>query len=171
MTLDFNRFDFPSIFGVMKSTASMTSLQLRPIRALIQEMAIAKYSGGQLRYIGGIGHDFMCVHDGLLYESKGVNGLFLKTKNYTKEIVLKNFQTENQGLPHKTFDYMLLWDTSSYTLGVCDWEACMKNARNRSAQVTFRADYSDIDFIIENGKVQDKGDFGVRLNKLIYESI
>ena len=47
----------------------------------------------------------------------------------------------------------------------------MKNARNRSAQVTFRADYSDIDFIIENGKVQDKGDFGVRLNKLIYESI
>ena len=45
-------FDFPSIFGVVKSTENLKRNQTRPLRAEIQEISIAKYSGGQLKYIG-----------------------------------------------------------------------------------------------------------------------
>jgi len=128
--IDFNLFDFPSIFGVIKSTEGLKRNQTRPLRAEIQEIAIAKYSGGQLKYVGDTenGKDFIGILDKINYESKGMDGLFQKTVPYTKEITLKNFQGKNLGLPEKTFDHMLLWDTKKYTVGICSWDACIKNA-------------------------------------------
>lgn len=78
--IDFNLFDFPSIFGVIKSTEGLKRNQTRPLRAEIQEIAIAKYSGGQLKYVGDTenGKDFIGILDKLNYESKGMDGLFQK---------------------------------------------------------------------------------------------
>ena len=103
-----NLFDFPSIFGVVKSTDGLKRQQTRPLRAEVQEIAIAKYSGGQLKYVGDKenGRDFCGLIDNLYYESKGMDGLFQKTVPYTKEITLKNFQGKNLGLPKKTFDFI-----------------------------------------------------------------
>ena len=144
-----NLFDFPSIFGVVKSTDGLKRQQTRPLRAEVQEIAIAKYSGGQLKYVGDTenGRDFYGIVDGLYYESKGMDGLFQKTVSYTKEITLKNFQGKNLGLPKKTFDYMLLWDTINYTVGICSWDACMKNIVVKDAIVSFRVHYDDIEFL------------------------
>ena len=50
--IDFNKFDFKSIFGVVKSTDGLKRQQTRPLRAEVQEIAIAEYSGGQLEYVG-----------------------------------------------------------------------------------------------------------------------
>ena len=99
--INFNQFDFPSIFGVVKSTDGLKRQQTRPLRAEVQEIAIAKYSGGQLKYVGDTenGRDFLGIHDGLYYESKGMDGLFLKTKPYTREVTLMNFKGRNKGLP------------------------------------------------------------------------
>ena len=81
-----NLFDFPSIFGVVKSTDGLKRNQTRPLRAEVQEIAIAKYSGNQLKYVGDTenGRDFYGIHDGLYYESKGMDGMFCKTKPITK---------------------------------------------------------------------------------------
>ena len=170
--IDFKRFDLPNIFGVVKSTEGLKSRQRRSLRAEIQEIAMAKYSDGQLEYVGDTakGQDFKGV-DGLSYESKGMDGMFCKTKPTTKEITLKNFQSKNLGLPDKTFDYMLLWDTKSYTAGVCSWDACMKNTTVKDAIISFRVDFDDITFFARNVTPIDKDDFSLKLNNLIMENI
>jgi hypothetical protein len=166
-------FDFASIFGVVKSTDGLKRNQTRPLRAEVQEIAIAKYSAGQLKYIGDKenGKDFYGLIDNLYYESKGMDGLFLKTKPYTREITLKNFQGNNLGLPEKTFDYMLLWDTKNYAVGICSWDACMKHTVVKDATVSFRVDYSDITFLAKNVIPTEKEDFSVRLYELIEELV
>jgi hypothetical protein len=172
-TLNFELFDFPSIFGVVKSTEGLKRHQTRPLRSEVQEIAISKYSGGQLVYIGDerSGQDFFGLYSGFYYESKSIDGLFLKRAPYTKEITLKNFQGKNLGLPQKTFDYMLLWDTKSYSMGICSWEACMKNVEVKDAVISCRIHYNDIDFIVQNVIPKDKGDISSKLYQLIMEML
>ena len=166
-------FNFAEIFGVIESTNGLKRNQTRPLRAEVQEIAIAKYSGGQLKYIGNQenGRDFFGLIDKLYYESKGMDGLFQKRVPYTKEITLKNFQGNNLGLPEKTFDYMLLWDTKNYTVGICSWDACMKHTVIKDATVAFRVDYSDVTFLAKNVIPVQKEDFAKKLYQLINESV
>ena len=171
--IDFNKFDLPSIFGVVKMTDGLKRKQMTFIRSEIQEKAIAKHSGGQLNYIGDAenGRDFYGITDGLYYESKALNGMFLKTKPYTKEIVLQNFRGNNKGLSDKTFDYMLLWDTKTYTAGVCSWDSCIKNPILKDDSVRIRIHYNDITFFARNITPIDKEDFSQKLDNLIMENI
>ena len=166
-------FDFSSIFGAVKSTDGLKRQQTRPLRAEVQEIAIAKYSGGQLKYVGDKenGRDFYGLIDKLYYESKGMDGLFQKRVPYTREITLKNFQGNNLGLPEKTFHYMLLWDTKNYTVGICSWDACMKHTTIKDATVAFRVDYVDIQFLAKNVIPVQKEDFAKKLYELIEESV
>ena len=171
--INFSSFDFPSIFGVIKSTDGLKRQQTRPLRAEVQEIAIAKYSGGQLKYIGDKenGRDFYGIVDGLYYESKGMDGLFQKTVPYTKEITLKNFQGKNLGLPKKTFDYMFLWDTKNYSVGICDWNSCIKTIEVKDAIVSFRVHYNDIEFLAKNVIPVEKENFATKLYNLIEEIV
>ena len=171
--INFELFDFSSIFGVIKSTEGLKRNQTRPLRAEVQEIAIAKYSRGQLKYVGDTenGKDFIGIFDKLNYESKGMDGLFQKTVPYTKEITLKNFQGKNLGLPEKTFDYMLLWDTKNYSVGICSWDACIKNAILKDANVGFRVDCSDITFLAKNVITAEKQDFSIKLYELIEQLV
>lgn len=166
-------FNFAEIFGVIESTNGLKRNQTRPLRTEVQEIAIAKYSGGQLQYVGDTenGRDFYGLIDKLYYESKGMDGLFQKRVPYTREITLKNFQGNNLGLPEKTFDYMLLWDTKNYTVGICSWDACMKHTVVKDATVVFRVDNSDITFLAKNVIPTQKEDFAKKLYELIEESV
>tara|TARA_B100000900_G_scaffold301690_1_gene260282 strand:+ start:959 stop:1477 length:519 start_codon:yes stop_codon:yes gene_type:complete len=168
-----NLFDFPSIFGVVKSTDGLKRNQTRPLRAEVQEISIAKYSGGQLKYVGDTenGRDFFGLVDDLYYESKGMDGLFCKTIPWTGWITLKNFQGNNLGLPEKTFDYMLLWDTKTYTVGICTWDACMKKTDIKDAGVRFRVHFDDITFLAKNVIPVEKEDFAIRLYNMIEEMV
>lgn len=168
-----NLFDFPSIFGVVKSTDGLKRNQTRPLRAEVQEISIAKYSSGQLKYVGDTenGRDFFGLIDHLYYESKGMDGLFCKTIPWTKWVTLKNFQGKNLGLPEKTFDYMLLWDTKTYTVGMCTWDACMKKTIIKDATVSFRVHFDDITFLAKNVIPVEKEDFATRLYNLIEEMV
>ena len=166
-------FNFSEIFGVIESTNGLKRNQTRHLRTEVQEIAIAKYSGGQLQYVGDTenGRDFYGLIDKLYYESKGMDGLFQKRVPYTREITLKNFQGNNLGLPKKTFDYMLLWDTKNYTVGICSWDACMKHTVVKDATVVFRVDNSDITFLAKNVIPTQKEDFAKKLYELIEESV
>ena len=171
--IDSEIFDFASIFGVVESTDGLKRNQTRPLRTEVQEIAIAKYSGGQLQYVGDKenGRDFYGLVDNLYYESKGKDGLFCKTIPWTKEITLKNFQGKNLGLPEKTFDYMLLWDTKTYTVGICSWDACMKNVNIRDATITFKVHFNDITFLAKNVTPVEKEDFATKLYNLIETTV
>ena len=171
--IDPKLFNFSEIFGVVESTSRLKRQQTRPLRTEVQEIAIAKYSGGQLKYVGDKenGRDFYGVVDGIYYESKGMDGLFQKTVPYTKEITLKNFQGKKLGLPEKTFNYMLLWDTKNYTVGICSWDACMKNINIKDAVVSFRVHYSDIEFLAKNVVASKKEDFATKLYNLIEATV
>ena len=168
-----NLFDFPSIFGVVKSTDGLKRNQTRPLRTEVQEIAIAKYSGGQLKYVGDTedGRDFYGLMDTLYYESKGKDGLFCKRIPWTKEIVLKNFQGNCLGVPEKTFDYMILWDTASYTVGICSWDACMKHLTIKDATITFKVHFNDITFLAKNVTPVEKEDFATKLYNLIEQTV
>ena len=84
-----------------------------------------------------------------------------------QEITLKNFKGRNKGLPDKTFDYMLLWDTKTYTAGICSWDACMKNTILKDDSVAFRVDFEDITFLAKNVIPVEKEDFATQLYNLI----
>jgi hypothetical protein len=167
------RFDFPSIFGVVKSTDGLKRPQTRPLRAEVQEISIAKYSDSQLKYVGDTdkGRDFYGLEDKLFYESKGMDNLFCKRIPWTKEITLKNFQGANLGLPEKTFDYMLLWDTKQYTVGICDWESCMKYTKVKDAVISFRVHFDDITILAKNVIPVEKEDFATKLYNLIESTV
>jgi hypothetical protein len=100
-----------------------------------------------------------------------MDGIFQKEVPYTKEITLKNFQGKNLGLPEKTFDYMLLWDTKNYSVGICSWDDCIKNAKLKDANVAFTVNHSDITFLAKNVSPVNKGDFAAKLYQLIKESV
>lgn len=171
--LDFSRFDFDKIFRAVVATESLKRNQTRPLRSEVQEIAIAKYSGGQLGYCGDSEHgrDFKGKESGLYYESKATDGLFQKKSGRTKPIVLKNFRGKNLGEPEKTFDYMLLWDTSAMSAGIVSWENCAKNMEVNDAVINIRLDQSDIEFIVQNHPRPEAEDFGAKLMQLITESI
>ena len=173
--INFTKFDFNEIFGVVKMTEGMQRPQLRTYRAEIQEYAIEKYSGGQLKYVGDTedGKDFYGVDDdNLVYESKGINGMFQTDKtDWCKEIVLKNFYSKNTGIPDQTFDYMLLWDTTTYRAAICSWDTCMKYAKVTDANVKCKINKDDITFVADNVTPVEKGDYAEKLKKLMIASI
>lgn len=171
--LDFSKFNFEKIFGAVVATQSMKRNQTRPLRSEVQEIAIQKYSGGQLTYCGDeeVGRDFMGVHTGLAYESKASDGLFQKTTGMTKPIVLKNFRGKNLGKPEQTFDYMFLWDTTKMKAGIANWDACMKHIDVNDAVINTRIEQADIEWIAIDIQPAETQDFGARLRMLIEEVI
>ena len=156
--IDGKLFDFENIFRVVKSTEKMKRNQLRPLRTEIMELAIEKYSGNQLRYVGDTedGKDFIGLQDSLRYESKSMDGMFQKRAGYTKKIIIKNFQGKNLGTPEKTFDYMLLWDTKTNTVGLCDWSSIAKNFVVKDATVESYVNHEDITFLAKGVEVTEE---------------
>mgnify|MGYP003121046980 CR=1 FL=1 len=84
---------------------------------------------------------------------------------------LKNFQGKNLGLPEKTFDYMLLWDTKTYTVGICSWAACMRKTNIKDATVAFRVHFENITFLAKNVTPVEKEDFATKLYDLIEQTV
>ena len=74
-------------------------------------------------------------------------------------------------MPEKTFDYMLLWDTAAYSVGICSWESCMKKVSVRDATITFRVHFDDITFLAKNVIPVAKEDFAAKLYNLIEATV
>jgi len=173
LTIDPKLFDFDSIFRVASSSNGMKRPQLRTLRAEVLELAIEKYSGGQLRYVGDTqkGYDFVGLHDNLRYESKGQDGMFQKTTGTTKQIILKNFYGKSLGTPDQTFDYLLLWDTESMTAGICDWNAAAKQMVVQDANIITKVALDDIQFFAIRVPVTNTVDLEQMIMNLIRQAI
>ena len=125
--LDISLINLEEFFGCVNATntTQMKSNAFKTIRTWLQEKSFAKWSGGQLQYVGDYkdGVDFTSV-DSVNYEMKGKLKMFNKNGS-TSSIVLKNFQGENKVI-ERTFDYMLLVDTGSMAIGITDWDTVEK---------------------------------------------
>jgi|TARA_R110000744_G_C19017758_1_gene523809 hypothetical protein len=135
--LDWDRFNWPEIFGTICATKELKGPQYNFMISDIRERSAEKWSDGQLKYVGNIakGKDYDGV-DGLRYEMKCVDDLLLKTKPHTSKIILKNFAGQCLGLPEQTFDYMIAYDTTKNTVLLSSWEVCMKMAKVNDSNVT-----------------------------------
>jgi hypothetical protein len=169
--IDWSRFDWEEIFGSVKSTDGLKRKQTRPLRTEVQEIATAKYSDGQLIYVGDKedGKDYIDCN-GFFVEDKGQEGMFCKTINRTKVFTLKNFQG-NQTEFIKTFDYIILKDTKAMSVGWAKWEAVAKNVEIKDAIITSFVDYDDLHMIEFFVTPKTKSDFGAKLRKLIEEHV
>ena len=125
--LDISRINLEEFFGCVNATntTQMKSNAFKTIRTWLQEKSFAKWSDGQLQYVGDYkdGVDFISENN-LRLEMKGKLKMFNKNGS-TSSIILKNFQGDNKVI-EKTFDYMLLVDTGSMALGITDWETVEK---------------------------------------------
>jgi hypothetical protein len=123
MNLDFSRINLKEFFGCVNATNTkeMKSNTFKTFRTYLQEKSFAKWSDGQVRYVGDHkdGVDFI-GDDETPYEMKGSLKLFNKNGS-TKVITLKNFQGNSKNI-EKTFDYMFLVDTENMSIAYTDWE-------------------------------------------------
>ena len=96
--LDISRINLEEFFGCVNATntTQMKSNAFKTIRTWLQEKSFAKWSGGQLQYVGDYkdGVDFTS-EDNVNYEMKGKLKMFNKNGS-TSSIVLKNFQSDNK---------------------------------------------------------------------------
>ena len=83
------------------------------------EKAFEKYSKNMLKWIDGIGFDFV-DEDDIRYEFKQVKDAFKKEE--TPNVILKNFRKTSFDNYEQTFEYILIIDIDRRIIGVYDWE-------------------------------------------------
>tara|TARA_Y100000004_G_C8723059_1_gene330945 strand:- start:47 stop:577 length:531 start_codon:yes stop_codon:yes gene_type:complete len=147
--LNIDRINLEEFFGCVNATNTeeMKKNAFKTLRTWLQEKSFAKWSGGQLEYVGDYkdGVDFIS-EDNIHYEMKGKLKMFNKNGS-TSSIVLKNFQSDNKVI-EKTFDYMLLVDTGSMAIGITDWDTVEKRIYYTPKSPTAKVKFLPGDFTI-----------------------
>ena len=147
--IDIDRINLEEFFGCVDATntTQMKSNAFKTIRTWLQEKSFAKWSDGQLEYVGDFkdGVDFVS-EDNINYEMKGKLKMFNKNGS-TSSIVLKNFQSDNKVI-EKTFDYMLLVDTGSMAIGITDWDTVEKRIYYTPKSPTAKVKFLPGDFTV-----------------------
>ena len=147
MKIDFNRINLEEFFGCVKATNTpqMKSNAFKTFRTYLQEKSFAKWSDGQLDYVGDYenGKDFVDP-SGIFYEMKGSLNLFNKNGS-CKRVVLINKrpgkrkikEIEKQDI-QKTFEYMFLVDTENMSIAYTDWDTVYSRMECDGAGATFK---------------------------------
>ena len=147
--INIDRINLEEFFGCVNATNTkeMKSNAFKTIRTWLQEKSFAKWSDGQLEYVGDFkdGVDFIS-EDNINYEMKGKLRMFNKNGS-TSVIDLKNFRGDKK-VVDKTFDYMLLVDTQSMAIGITDWDTVEKRIYFTPKSPTAKVKFDDGDFTI-----------------------
>lgn len=159
MKINFSRINLEEFFGCVKATNTkqMKSNAFKTFRTYLQEKSFAKWSDGQLNYVGDYedGRDFV-DNSGTFYEMKGSLGLF--NKNGTcKRVVLINKrpgkrkikELKKEGI-QKTFEYMLLVDTENMSIAYTDWDTVYSRIECDGAGATFKLKNGDYKMLKSN---------------------
>lgn len=163
--IDIERINLEEFFGCVEATntTQMKSNAFKTFRTYLQEKSFAKWSDGQLKYVGDFkdGVDFIS-DDQVNYEMKGSLGLFNKNgscrrvvlinkrpgKKKVKELVKEDIQ--------KTFEYMLLVDTKSMSIAYTDWDTVYSRTECDGAGATFKLQKGDYKMLEMNVKPAKK---------------
>ena len=153
------RMKWPEIFGTIDILKPLKGNQYKFMKSDIQERSAEKHSGGLLKYIGNrntsIGKDYEGLNElnGLRFESKALEMLIQSFKmSHSASIILKNFRGNSTGIPEQTFDYLLAYDCSKYTVLLASWDVCMNSMhlKENDATITTRLLISKCDVLARN---------------------
>ena len=148
--MDIKRCNLAEFFGCVKATNTkqMKSNVFKTFRTYLQEKSFAKWSDGQLIYVGDYqnGVDFLS-EDGTPLEMKGMLNMFNQNGS-TKAIDLKNFRSDNKNI-NKTFEYMLLVDTEKMIIAATDWDTVKSRTyyTQKSPTAKFKLEDGDYEVI------------------------
>lgn len=159
MKIDFNFVNLEEFFGCVAATNTpqMKSNAFKTFRTYLQEKSFAKWSNGQLTYVGDYedGRDFV-DQSGTFYEMKGQLGFFNKNGD-CKRAVLVNKRPGKKKVKElkkedlqKTFEYMLLVDTKNMTIAYTDWDTVYSRTECDGAGATFRLRKGDYKVLASN---------------------
>jgi hypothetical protein len=159
MKIDFSRINLQEFFGCVEATNTpqMKSNAFKTFRTYLQEKSFAKWSDGQLDYVGDCedGKDFVDP-SGTFYEMKGALGLFNQNKS-CKRVVLINKRPGKKKIKElkkediqKTFEYMLLVDTKNMSIGYTDWDTVYSRTECCGAGATFKLEKGDYEVLASN---------------------
>jgi len=159
MKIDFSRINLAEFFGCVEATntTQMKSNAFKTFRTYLQEKSFAKWSDGQLNYVGDHedGRDFVDP-SGTFYEMKGALGLFNQNES-CKRVVLINKRPGKKKIKElkkediqKTFEYMLLVDTKNMTIGYTDWDTVYSRTECCGAGATFKLEKGDYKVLASN---------------------
>jgi hypothetical protein len=176
MNIDFFRINLEEFFGCVNATNTpqMKSNAFKTFRTYLQEKSFAKWSDGQLNYVGDYedGRDFV-DHSGTFYEMKGSLGLFNKNGS-SKRVVLinkrpgkkKKTELKKEDI-QKTFEYMLLVDTKNMSIAYTDWDTVYSRVECDGAGATFKLEQDDYRMIATNiTPIKKQIDAGQLLNMM-----
>jgi hypothetical protein len=163
--IDINKVNLNEFFGCVEATNTkqMKSNAFKTFRTYLQEKSFAKWSGDQLTYVGDYedGKDFV-DSSGICYEMKGSLGLFNKNQS-CKRVVLINKRPGKKKSTilqkediKKTFEYMLLVDTKTMTIGYTDWDTVYSRTECDGAGATFKLEKGDYKILASNVEPKEK---------------
>ena len=133
----------------------MKSSSFRGLRAHYTEKSFCKWSDDQLTHVGLFdrGRDFIIKETNESLEMKTQLGMFKEDGN-CKSFVLKNFHPSGKDKKDwkkkdliKTFDYMVLVDTKSMSVGYTTWDKvyeCVDETANEPKSILKKTDYTMI---------------------------
>lgn len=170
--VDFQKFNWLSIFNAIASTSTLKRNQTRTIRTEIIELAISKHSDNQLSYVGDTmnGCDFLDKF-GIRYECKSREKMFGAKNGFTKEIILKNFYRKSTPIIQQTFEHMIMIDTYNNTVGVVNYNNAVEYNNVTDSIITTKVLLNKIDYVAVNIVPTNTINFEHVLNKLIYDHI
>ena len=159
MKIDFNRINLEEFFGCVKATNTpqMKSNAFKTFRTYLQEKSFAKWSDGQLDYVGDYenGKDFVDP-SGIFYEMKGSLNLFNKNGSCKRVVLINKRQgkrkikeIEKQDI-QKTFEYMFLVDTENMSIAYTDWDTVYSRMECDGAGATFKLEKDDYKVLASN---------------------
>tara|TARA_A100001234_G_scaffold138758_1_gene121816 strand:+ start:2584 stop:3141 length:558 start_codon:yes stop_codon:yes gene_type:complete len=163
MSIDFSRVNFEEFFGWVNAsnTKQMKSSSFRGLRAHYTEKSFSKWSDNQLTHVGlyDIGRDFIIKETGESVEMKTQLGMFKKKRGCgdCKPFVLKSFHPSGKSKKNwkkkdlvKTFDYLLLIDTESMSVGYTTWDKVYERIDESSNEPKCALKKGDYTMIVSN---------------------
>jgi hypothetical protein len=165
MKIDFARINLEEFFGCVEATntTQMKSNAFKTLRTWLQEKSFAKWSDGQMEYVGDFknGVDFISQYNEN-YEMKGSLDLFNKNED-CKRVVLINKRPGKGSIVNlkkenikKTFEHMLLVDTKKMSIGYTDWDTVYSRTECDGAGATFKLCKGDYKMLAINVKPKPK---------------
>jgi hypothetical protein len=159
MKIDFSRINLEEFFGCVNATntTQMKCNAFKTFRTYLQEKSFAKWSNGQLIYVGDYedGRDFV-DHYGTYYEMKGSLGLFNKNGSCKRVVLInkrpgkkKKNELKKEDI-EKTFEYMLLVDTKSMSIAYTDWDTVYSRVECDGAGATFKLERDEYQMVRSN---------------------
>ena len=159
MKINFFNINLKEFFGCVEATntTQMKSNAFKTFRTYLQEKSFAKWSNGQLTYVGDSedGRDFVDKF-GTFYEMKGSLGLFNKNGSCKRVVLInkrpgkkKNKELKKEDIK-KTFEYMILVDTKNMSIAYTDWDTVYSRMECDGAGATFKLEKGDYKMLASN---------------------